>query len=106
MPPSTRKSDCPQYGTSVASSVLTMTAFPGHAGRRVVARFRSGTSSIDVPENEVEAGEDRDDVGDVDAAEHPRRDRDVVEARRSDLDAEGAEVALAEDVVAHLAERV
>ena len=38
--------------------------------------------------------------------QHPRHDRDVVEAGRADLDAERTEVALADDVVAHLAERV
>ena len=47
-----------------------------------------------------------DDVGHVDAAQHPRHDGDVVEAGAADLHPERAEVALADDVVAHLAERV
>src|SRR6187397_518902 len=64
------------------------------------------SSSIDVSEDEVEAGEDGDDVGHVDPAHHPGHDADVVEAGRADLDPERAEVALADDVVAHLAERV
>src|SRR6476660_839570 len=63
-------------------------------------------SPVDVPEDEVEAGEDRDDVGDVHAAQHPRQDRDVAERRRPDLHAERAGRALRDDVVAHLTERI
>src|SRR6476660_7365404 len=63
-------------------------------------------SPVDVPEDEVEAGEDRDDVGDVHAAQHPRQDRHVAERRRPDLHAERAGRALRDDVVAHLTERI
>src|ERR687893_19517 len=114
MPANTRSSDCPQYGISTART-LTITAFPGHPGRCwPFARWRSlariGTrvrpSPVDVSEDEVQAGEDGDDVGDVHAAQHPGRDGDVVEAGRGDLHPERAEVASGHDVVAHLAERV
>src|SRR3954454_11382163 len=104
MPPSTRRSDCPQYGTSVASKAFTRSPASRQLARKAPAKQQSST--VDVPEDEVQAGQNRDDVGHVDAAEHPRRDRDVVEARRADLDPEGAEVTLAHDVVTHLTERV
>src|SRR5438477_2515047 len=67
---------------------------------------RCARSPVDVPEDEVEAGEDRDDVGHVRASQQPRQHRDVVEAGRADLAAERPEPALAHDVEAHLAERV
>src|SRR5438067_12573780 len=61
---------------------------------------------VDVAEDEVDAGQDGDDVGDVDAAEQPRQDRHVVERGRADLAAERPQTTLAHDVVAHLAQRV
>src|SRR4029077_12414254 len=64
------------------------------------------SSPVDIPEDEIEAGEDRDDVGDVHAAQHPRQDRHVAERRRPDLHSERAGRALRDDVVAHLTERV
>src|SRR5947209_26406 len=73
---------------------------PGRSRDAVGRRPSSPSlSSVDVAEDEVEAGEDRDDVGNVDAAQDPRRDRDVVEAGRADLAPERAEVALRHEVV-------
>src|SRR3954470_11450103 len=62
--------------------------------------------AINVTEDEVETGEDRDDVGHVHAPQQPGQDRDVVERRRPDLAAEGPEAALADQVVTHLPQRV
>src|SRR5262249_51229376 len=64
-------------------------------------------SPVDVPQDEIEAGEDGDDVRDVDTAQQPRHDRDVGEARGADLAPEGAAGrAIADHVEAHLAEGV
>src|SRR3954467_10679386 len=68
--------------------------------------MRAWWSSVDVTQDEVEAGQHRDDVGYVDAAQEPRQDRDVRERRRADLHSERSGRTLADDVVAHLAERV
>src|SRR4051812_30365930 len=65
-----------------------------------------GMSPINVSEDEVERSEDRDDIGNVDAAQQPRQDRDVAEARGADLHPERTGRALGHEVVAHLTERV
>src|SRR5688572_17365403 len=86
--PTIRSNVCCQYANSTASTPdLT-----GDAPRRDVRR-RWPKSSVDVSEDEVEAPEDCDHVGDVDAAGDPRDDRHVVERRRPDLHAERADVA-------------
>src|SRR6187431_1314714 len=130
--PTDRKMDCCQYAMSTARRLLTRPppqtkrrvgeapalrrwgpqrerSEPRPARRNGARRSRASddeTSSIDVPEDEVEAGEDRDDVGDEHAAEDPRQHRHVVEAGRADLQPERPEVALRDHVVAHGAERV
>src|SRR4030081_435100 len=67
------------------------------ARRRISAA--SAHSPVDVSENEVEAREDRDDVGHVDAAQQPRQERDVAERRAADLGAERTGRTLGDDVV-------
>ena len=65
------------------------------AASRPSSMPKRAASPVDVPEDEVEAGEDRDDVGHVDAPEQPRHDRDVVERRPSgSCTRNGPEVAL------------
>src|SRR5258708_5911679 len=59
------------------------------------------SSPVDVSEDEVKAREDRDDVGHVHAAQHPRQDRHVAERSAADLRAERARRALRDDVVTH-----
>src|SRR5688500_17317663 len=85
-----------------ARSKLARTERAGPGARRGAAGGvgREGTSEgdespVDVSEDEVEGGEDRDDVRDEHAPQQPRQDRDVVEAGRADLAAERAEAALA-----------
>src|SRR5690348_16963555 len=82
----------------------TLTIVSSQYGMEMARRCR--WLAINVTEDEVEAGEDRDDVGHVHALQQPRQDRDVVERRRADLAAERSEAALADEVVPHLAERV
>src|SRR5687768_3876933 len=89
----------------MASTTPTLTAVSVQYANST-ATTAGRPSPVDVPEDEVQRGEDRDDVGDVRAAQHPRQDRDVVEAGRADLAAERPEATLRDHVVAHLAERV
>src|SRR5664279_59673 len=67
--------DAPRGHTSARSAV-----------RRVSAA--SARSPVDVSEDEVQAGQDRHDVGHVHAAQHPRQDRHVAERGAADLGAE------------------
>ena len=62
--------------TRTTDDLDARSAMPVAATATATGRVRS---SVDVPQDEVEAGEDGDDVGDVHAAQQPRHDRDVVE---------------------------
>src|SRR6476661_228035 len=100
-----RRIVCCQYDRCIATITSAAPTTRYRLGREG-QRARRSRSPVDVPEDEVEAGQDRDDVRHVDTSGHPWNDRDVVEARRADLDSERSEVALRDDVVAHLAEGI
>src|SRR3954469_1327274 len=61
---------------STASERFTINGPLRYGVASVGSRLRY-VSSVDVPQDEVERRENRDDVGDEHTAQHPRQDRDV-----------------------------
>src|SRR5450432_1494268 len=89
----------PQPMSSAINMAPSTARKGGYAEKRFAASARPESSLVDVPEDEIEARENRDDVRHVHPAQHPRQDRHVAQRRGADLGTERAGRALRDDVV-------